>query len=96
MIKIMKSIKKNFVDSDHFYDKNRLYFVGAIVFTLLQAMQFNNCADIPTLFFFLMMFSVYTIRKSFTKTFLRYTFFVIYFVQVTLSLKLINLTLVHI
>jgi len=67
---ISKSIKKLFIDSDTFYKTNRLYFVTLILFELFQAMVFNSCSDIPTLFMLLLVFALYAFRKDYTVAFL--------------------------
>jgi len=67
-----------------------------ILFELFQAMIFNSCSDIPTLFMLLVMFAFYAYRKVYTKSFLRYTFFVVYFIHFVLVLKLIYNTLIKI
>ena len=94
--KIRKSVKKVFIDSDHFYNFNRIFFVMIILFELFQAMIFNSCSDIPTLFMLLVMFAFYAYRKVYTKSFLQYTFFVVYFIHFVLVLKLIFNTLTRI
>ena len=71
---------KIFIDSEHFYNNNRNYYLGTLFFLLTQAMAFNSCADIPALILILINFAFYSYRKTYTQSFLKYTFFVIYFI----------------
>lgn len=93
---LCKGVKKIFVDSDHFYRYNQKFFIGLILFELFQAMVFNSCSDIPTLFMLLALFASYAYRKVYTRAFLQYTFLLVYFIQLVLTLKIINETLVRI
>lgn len=93
---VQKKVKKSFLDSDNFYKNNRIFFITLILFELFQAMVFNSCSDIPTLFMLLLVFAMYAFRKDYTVAFLQYTFFVVYFIQFMLTLKLINNTLTSI
>ena len=96
MNEIKKGVKKIFLNSDHFFSFNQVFFVLLILFTLLQAMMFNSCSDIPSLFMLLVMFATYALRKNFTTQFLKYTFFVVYFIQGVMTLKLINATCLNV
>ena len=93
MDKITLKFRKHkiFIDSEHFYSNNRKYYLGTLLFLLVQAMAFNSCCDIPALILILINFAFYAYRKTYTQTFLKYTFFVIYFIQVIIFLKLLNM-----
>ena len=80
MAAMSRRIKKNFLDSDHFYRQNQKFFLGIILFELLQSMVFNSCSDIPTLFMLLVLFASYAYRKVYTRAFLRYTFVLVYYI----------------
>jgi len=87
---IKKRIKKIFVDSNHFYMLNRVFFVLILLFELSQSMAYNSCSDIPALLMILVMFAFYAYRKANTRKFLQYTFIVVYFIQFIITLKIIN------
>jgi hypothetical protein len=90
--KMMKEVSKYFthVDSEYFHKKNQVFFLFSILFVLFQGMLNNSCADIPSLLMILALMSAYPYRKQYTKSFLQYTFFVMYYLQFILCLKLIN------
>lgn len=94
--KFSKRIRRVFLDSDHFYRQNQKFFVSIILFELLQSMAFNACSDIPALFMLLILFAFYAYRKVYTRAFLQYTFLLVYFIQLTLALKVINESLTRI
>jgi hypothetical protein len=93
---LKKKIPANFVDSYHYFTWDRIFFVLSLLSTLFQAMVNNSAADIPSLFFILIMFATYMFRKTFTKIYLQYTFFVMYYLHFVLLLKLSNEILVNI
>jgi len=86
----------NFVDSHHFYTWNTTFFILSIILVLFQAMVNNSASDIPSLFFILILFATYMFRKKYTKVYLQYTFFVIYYLHFILILKIINEIMVNI
>lgn len=93
---LKKRIRKNFVDSDHFYQLNRKFFMLTLLFQLFEAMAFNSCSDIPALFMILLLLAFYAFRKKYSIHYRQYSFFVIYFIQVNLLLKLIFQSVVRI
>ena len=67
-----------------------------LVFQLFEAMAFNSCSDIPALFMILLLFAFYAYRKKYSIIYREYSFFVIYFIQVNLTLKVIFSSLIKI
>ena len=53
-------------------------------------MNFNSCSDIPALFFMLLLFAFYGVRKQYSILYRKYSFFVVYFIQTVLTLKMFN------
>lgn len=96
MAELKKKVRKHFIDSDHFYNYNQVFFMATILLVLMQANIFNSCLDIPILFQILLLFSLYAYRKVYTVGFLRYTFFTIYYIQFMMALKLLKITLTKI
>jgi len=96
MKKLESKIKKSFVDNDWFYKRNQLFFMGALLFQLLQSMSFNNCADVPTLFMLLILCALYPLRRQMTYFYRLFCFIIIYWIQFMLTLKIINETAVRI
>ena len=60
---LRKEVKKNFIGSQWFYNMNQKFFIVALTAQLFEAMSFNSCSDIPSLFFILVMFAFYLQRK---------------------------------
>lgn len=67
-----------------------------LLFQLFEAMAFNSCSDIPALFMILLLFAFYAYRKKYSIVYREYSFFVIYFIQVNLTLKVIFSSLIKI
>lgn len=67
-----------------------------LLFQLFEAMAFNSCSDIPALFMILLLLAFYAFRKKYSIHYRQYSFFVIYFIQVNLLLKLIFQSVVRI
>ena len=47
------------MSNEYYYSLNQIFFVGAIVTQLFEAMSFNSCSDIPSLFLILVLFAFY-------------------------------------
>mmetsp|Transcript_21580 Transcript_21580/g.33239 ORF Transcript_21580/g.33239 Transcript_21580/m.33239 type:complete len:491 (-) Transcript_21580:2754-4226(-) len=88
-----KKIRKNFVDCEWFYNKNQMFFGLALLFQLFEAMSYNSCSDIPSLFMILLLFAFYAVRKKYSVAYRKYSFFVVYAIQFILILKIINDTM---
>ena len=59
-------------------------------------MAFNSCSDIPALFMILLLFAFYAYRKQYSVAYREYSFFVIYFIQINLTLKVIFSSVIRI
>jgi hypothetical protein len=77
----------NFVGCDSFYRMNQKFFIGSLLFAILQAMSFPSCSEVPAMLMIILIFSFYLIRKDIAAVYRRYSFFVIYYLQFTLTLK---------
>ena len=93
---LKKKVRVNYVDSDQFYQLNRKFFMPTLMFQLFEAMAFNSCSDIPALFMILLLFAFYAYRKQYSVAYREYSFFVIYFIQINLTLKVIFSSLIRI
>lgn len=80
MKRLKKEIPRCYVDSYFFYGMNQFFFVVSLLFTLFQAMTFNSCSDIPTLFLVLMIFATYAYRRTNRVAIFQYIFFVVYYI----------------
>jgi hypothetical protein len=70
--------------------------MSTLLFQLLEAMAFNSCSDIPALFMILLLFAFYAYRKKYSVVYREYSFFVMYFIMITLTMKVIFSSLIRI
>jgi hypothetical protein len=66
---------------------NQKFFIGSLFFAILQAMSFPSCSEVPAMIMIILIFSFFLIRKDIAAVYRKYSFFVIYYLHFTLTLK---------
>jgi hypothetical protein len=86
---IEKDLPKCYLNCHHFRGLNKVVFLWLIVFQLMQTMVFNGVFDLPSLVLILFIFGFYSYRKAFITFFGLLNFFICYYIQVALLIKLV-------
>ena len=88
MDKLIKITDRNYLDCNYYRQWHRVLFWLTILFNLGQAMSFNSVIDIPSLILILIFQSSFAFRKNYPKEFTKFYFFIVYFLQFSLALKM--------
>ena len=89
MEKLSKKVYKSYLECDHFRGLNKMIFLWLIVFQIMQTMAFNALFDLPQLILILVSVAFWSYRKSFYVMYGLLTFFIAYYFQIALMIKLI-------
>lgn len=81
-------IKPNIVGSAHFYRFNKVFFTMIIFWKLVESVTFNSLSCLPGLIFVILLFSMYDLRKKYSQFYRTFSFFVVYWIQFVMIIKL--------
>jgi len=85
---LAKKIKPNIVGSEKFYKFNQKFFILAFFAKLIESVTFNSMSSVPGMFLLLGLAAMYDLRKKYSRFYRTYSFFVIYYIQTMMILKL--------
>lgn len=78
-----------YLESNHFAGLNKVVFLWLFVFYVMQTMAYNALFDLPQLILILISIAFFAFRKSFSVQFNLLNFFIVYFFQFSLMVKLV-------
>jgi len=84
------------VGSNNFYKKNQIFFMLALFSKLLESVTYNSLSCLPGLFFVLILFAMYDLRKKYSRVYRVFSFLVVYWIQFMMILKLCVQIYIHI
>jgi hypothetical protein len=90
MIKLSRTTEKLYLESNHFVKLNKVVFLWLFVFYIMQTMAYNALFDLPQLILILVCIAFFAFRKSFPIQFNLLNFFIAYFFQFSLMVKLVT------
>lgn len=83
-----KKISINWIGSETFYNINQVFFIVSILCKLLESVTFNSLTCLPGLFILLSLGSMYDQRKKYSRFYRTYSFFLVYWIQFMMCVKL--------